>query len=75
MHVSDIAHVLFGLLASLLNQEWLFTLIYITYQLVDLIGGESPEELKGDIVEYALGLLAGLLVESAVKLLDIALIP
>jgi hypothetical protein len=75
MHLTDIAHFALGFLASMLNQEWLFTVIYITYQLVDLIGGESPEELKGDIVEYALGLLAGLLVESAVKLLDIALIP
>jgi hypothetical protein len=62
MHVSDIAHVLFGLLASLLNQEWLFTAIYLFYQLVDLIGGESPEEVKRDIVEYALGLLVGLFV-------------
>jgi hypothetical protein len=60
MHVSDIAHFALGLLASLLNQEWLFTLIYITYQLVDYYCEKNCKELKEDIVEYALGLLLGL---------------
>jgi hypothetical protein len=59
MRASDIVHVLFGVLAPLLNQEWLLTLIYITYQLIDFIGDEDIKEIKNDIIEYAVGLLIG----------------
>jgi hypothetical protein len=59
MRASDIVHVLFGFLASILNQEWLLTLLYIFYQTVDLLGDEDIEELKNDIVEYVVGLVAG----------------
>jgi hypothetical protein len=60
MRASDIAHVLFGVLASLFNHEWLFTAIYIFYQVVDFIGDRDVEEVKNDIVEYVVGLVAGL---------------
>jgi hypothetical protein len=59
MRASDLAHVLFGVLAPLLNQEWLFTLLYVFYQLIDFIGDEDIKEIKNDIIEYAVGLLIG----------------
>jgi hypothetical protein len=60
VRASDIAHFVFGVLAPLLGHEWLFTTIYLFYQVIDLIGDRNVEEVKNDIIEYALGLIAGL---------------
>jgi hypothetical protein len=47
--IHDIIHVLFGFLASMLSQEWLFTAIYLFYQIVDFIGDKDVKEVKNDI--------------------------
>jgi hypothetical protein len=60
--VYDIVHVLFGVLASLFNHEWLFTTIYIFYQLIDFIGDKDVKEVKNDIIEYVVGLVIGFFV-------------
>jgi hypothetical protein len=44
--VYDIVHVLFGFLASMLNQEWLLTLLYVFYQLMDFISDKNTKEIK-----------------------------
>jgi hypothetical protein len=59
MRVSDIVHVLFGFLASMLNQEWLLTLLYVFYQLIDFISDKNTKEIKNDIIEYTAGLIIG----------------
>ena len=55
-------HVLFGLLAVFLHQEWVFTVIFLFKQYVDLHGGEASDECSGDIAEYSVGLVLGILV-------------
>jgi hypothetical protein len=60
--VYDIVHVLFGVLASLFNHEWLFTTIYLFYQLIDFIGDKDVKEVKNDIIEYVVGLVIGFFV-------------
>jgi hypothetical protein len=57
----SVAHVVFGLLAALLYAEYLFTAIFLVKQLGDaLLAGEDWAETSGDLVEYAIGLVAGL---------------
>jgi hypothetical protein len=54
-------HIVFGLLAVFLRQEWLFTIIFLFKQGVDLFGGEASSECSGDVAEYCIGLVTGLL--------------
>ena len=61
--MSDVSHFLFGFLGALLGYEYLFTAVFIVYQVVDLLCEKSCEEFKRDLIEYVLGLLAGVLVK------------
>ena len=64
-----LVHFIFGLLALLLDQAWLFTVIFLTKQMIDLAWGhEEPSETGGDIAEYSLGVVIGLVL---MKLLGI----
>jgi hypothetical protein len=57
----SIYHVLFGLLAVLLNMEYLFTVIFLVKQFGDAYFlGEDWADTSGDIVEYVIGLIIGL---------------
>lgn len=59
----SLVHVVFGLLAALLHQEWLSTIIFLFKQAVDLYGGEESSETSGDVAEYTIGLVSGLVVK------------
>ena len=61
--ISNTAHFLYGFIGALLGCEWLFTTIYILYQLVDYYHSRDYEEVKEDIVEYTLGLILGIIVK------------
>jgi len=61
--LSNIVHTLYGFIGALLGYEWLFTTIYILYQLVDYYHSRDYEEVKEDIVEYTLGLILGIIVK------------
>ena len=57
----SIIHILFGLLATMLNMEYLFTAIFLVKQLGDAYFlGEDWADTSGDIVEYVIGLIIGL---------------
>jgi len=59
--LGSVAHVIFGLLAALLHAEYLFTAIFLVKQVGDaLLAGEDWAETSGDLVEYSVGLVAGL---------------
>ena len=59
----SVAHVLYGFLAALLHVEYLFTAIFLVKQVGDvLLTGEDWSETSGDIVEYSVGLVVGLVV-------------
>ena len=53
-------HILFGFLAVYFSREWLFTLIFLFKQSLDVLNGEDPAVTSGDIASYALGLIIGL---------------
>lgn len=55
-------HILFGFLGATLGYVWLFTLIFLFKQMLDLIDGEPPARVSGDVAEYSVGLILGLLV-------------
>jgi len=57
-----IVHVCYGVLAGILHQEWLFTIIFLFKQFLDVYNGENPAVTSGDIASYALGLIIGLMV-------------
>jgi len=65
--LSNIVHTLYGFIGVLLGYEWLFTAVFMVYQVVDLLCEksceESCEEFKRDLIEYTLGLVAGILVK------------
>jgi len=56
-----LAHLVWGLLACLLDQLWLFSLLYVLKQIGDFHAGEPWEETSGDLVEYSGALVAGLI--------------
>ena len=64
----DALHVLFGFLAVSLRREWLFTIIFLFKQLVDFLGGENPAECGGDVAEYSVGLVLGLIFKNMLAL-------
>lgn len=37
----------------------IIALMYITYQIIDYITGEVPEEVQGDLIEFMTGLVIG----------------
>ncbi len=63
---SGVVHLMLGLVSSLLEPGVLvaITLLYLFYQYVDYTSGEKPEEVRGDIVEYTAGVVAGALVRA-----------
>jgi hypothetical protein len=60
--LGTIAHLIFGFLAVFFHYEFLFTLIFIFKQVVDVYGGEDVEETSGDIAVYCFGLVVGVIV-------------
>lgn len=58
-----IFHVMFGFIGALLGYPYLFTLIFMFKQVLDLMDGEPPAVVSGEIAEYSLGLIIGLLVK------------
>jgi hypothetical protein len=64
LNFGSLVHVVFGLIAVFLRQEWLFTVIFLFKQGVDLVGGEASSECSGDVAEYACGLIIGLLLRA-----------
>ena len=57
--LASLAHVAFGMLAALLQQELLYTVVYIAYQVADYIEEGNAGEVREDIAEYAAGLVTG----------------
>ena len=66
----SIIHLIFGMMAILLRQEWLFTVIFLFKQAIDVYGGEPTEEASGDIAEYCTGLTAGMLAKVLMQALS-----
>jgi len=59
--LGSLAHILYGVAAALLHAEYLFTTIFLVKQLGDaLLLKEDWAETSGDMVEYVVGLSAGL---------------
>jgi len=63
-----IFHILFGLLAGILGCKLVFTLIFLFKQVLDLLSGEDPSIVSGEVAEYASGLIAGLIIRMVVIL-------
>jgi len=63
-----IFHILFGLLAGLLGCELVFTLIFLSKQVLDILAGEEPSTVSGEIAEYASGLIAGLILRMVIPI-------
>lgn len=61
-----VVHLMLGLVSALLEPGVLvaITLLYLFYQYVDYTSGEKPEEVRGDVVEYTAGAVAGALVRA-----------
>ncbi|MBS7642778.1 MAG: hypothetical protein QW374_04910 [Candidatus Bathyarchaeia archaeon] len=59
-----IFHILFGFIGAVLGYPWLFSLIFIFKQILDLIDGDPPARISGEVAEYTLGLILGLLVDA-----------
>jgi Na+-driven multidrug efflux pump len=57
----SLVHVVFGIVATIFGKELVFSLLFIVKQIIDLVGGENPNETSGDIAEYACGLVLGCL--------------
>jgi hypothetical protein len=63
MLISDIIHIMYGFIGAMLNYEYLFTTIYMIYQVVDYYHNRDFEEIKKDIIEYIVGLTLGVIVK------------
>lgn len=62
LDLGSVIHFAFGVLAALLREEALFTVIFLVKQLLDAYGGEDPAEASGDIAEFTAGLIVGLII-------------
>jgi hypothetical protein len=62
--ITNIAHVILGVIAELTNTTPAITATYITYQLVDFMIERNAEEIKEDIVEYVAGLVIGAIIKT-----------
>ena len=66
--VTDIIHTAYGLITSYTSffnplLSLFFFLTYLVYQIVDFFSEPDLIELKEDIVEYATGLVVGLILK------------
>jgi hypothetical protein len=64
--LTDVAHVILGIVAELTNTTPTITALYIAYQLVDYIAEKDVEEIKEDIVEYTVGLVIGAIIKTLI---------
>jgi len=56
---TDLAHLIFGILAPIFN-PWLFSTIFLVKQVLDWRSGkERWKDTSRDIVEYSIGLIIG----------------
>jgi hypothetical protein len=62
-----LAHGCVALVATLLDLALPATLLYIAYQLLDYLSGEDAGEVKGDLVEWLLGLVLGGLIRLVLR--------
>jgi len=60
---TNIIHGIYGFTGAILGYEYLFTAVFMVYQVIDLLCEKSCEEFKRDLIEYAIGLLVGVLVK------------
>jgi len=68
-YLTDISHILYGIIGSLTGNTLEFTIIYITYQVFDFLLERNIEELKEDIIEYAIGITIGAVVKTLFSIL------
>jgi hypothetical protein len=66
--VTGIIHVVYGLITSYTSffnplLSIFFFSTYLIYQIVDFFSEPDIQELKGDIVEYCVGLVVGLILK------------
>jgi hypothetical protein len=64
--LTNIAHMVLGIIAELTNTTPAITAIYIAYQLVDFMIERNAEEIKEDIVEYTIGLVIGAIIKTLI---------
>lgn len=57
-----LSHSIFGFVGAVSGLGLEFTVAYVVYQLLDVLGGEDPRETCVDIVEYCAGMFIGALV-------------
>jgi hypothetical protein len=60
----SLVHVAFGIVATIFGKELVFSLLFVIKQIIDLVGGEKPDETSGDIAEFACGLVLGCLLRA-----------
>lgn len=68
--LSDVFHVLLGVVSVLLGVHIPMTVIYCMYQYVDYTAGEPAEDVSMDMVEYGLGLVLGAVVRWALAFIS-----
>jgi len=65
-------HVAFGFLGPILGYEWHFILIYSLKQVGDYLFSKEPwEETAGDIVEFTIAFVVGIVVKKILTLVGL----